>query len=148
MPSLIEPRVTPRNSRSSRSMSLWKIRTVGNVASPTPTVPISSDSTSVMSTSEPICCESAAATHQPEVPPPAITTFFTVCSAIPNPSGIQPFRRTVNLQKVLVHRHRRHALRVRALQVFQRPAHALLAKRFAHVMVLPRHQPLANHDEH
>src|SRR5690349_18398263 len=124
------------------------MRTVGKVASPTPTVPISSDSISVMSTSDPSCCERAAATHQPEVPPPAITTLFTVCSAIRSPSGIRPLRRTVDLQKVLVHRHRGHGVRVRALEIFQRLAYALLAERFTHVMILPRHQPLANHHEY
>src|SRR5688572_20434320 len=49
----------------------------GNVASPTPTVPISSDSTSTISSNSPNCCASAAAVTHPAVPPPVITTFFT-----------------------------------------------------------------------
>src|SRR4026208_1661799 len=48
----------------------------GIVDSPTPTVPISSDSTSVTSTIPRNCCDSAAAAIHPAVPPPAITTFF------------------------------------------------------------------------
>ena len=47
------------------------------VASPTPTVPISSDSTSLMSSSLPSVFDRPAATIQPAVPPPAITTRRT-----------------------------------------------------------------------
>jgi hypothetical protein len=50
------------------------------VASPTPTVPISSDSISLMSSSFPNVLESAAATIQPAVPPPAITILFILGS--------------------------------------------------------------------
>ena len=52
----------------------WKARIGGMVDSPTPTVPISSDSTSTRSSSPWNCCDSAAAAIQPAVPPPAITT--------------------------------------------------------------------------
>ena len=49
----------------------------GTVDSPTPMVPISSDSTSVMSSSLPNCVDSVIAATQPAVPPPAMTTFLT-----------------------------------------------------------------------
>ena len=45
------------------------------VASPTPTVPISSDSTRVMSSVLPRSFASDAAAIQPAVPPPATTTL-------------------------------------------------------------------------
>ena len=45
----------------------------GIVASPTPTVPISSDSTSVISQLPAEACASAAAVIQPAVPPPTMT---------------------------------------------------------------------------
>src|SRR3569833_573208 len=63
-------------SSSSISSRPLKVRRNGTVASPTPTVPISSDSTSVTDT--PACSSiraRAAAAIQPEVPPPTITTF-------------------------------------------------------------------------
>jgi hypothetical protein len=44
------------------------------VDSPTPIVPISSDSTRTMSSTVPSSRPSAAATTQPAVPPPAMTT--------------------------------------------------------------------------
>src|SRR5581483_7946321 len=46
----------------------------GMVASPTPTVAISSDSTRVMSSIRPRTLEMAAAALHPAVPPPAMTT--------------------------------------------------------------------------
>jgi hypothetical protein len=46
----------------------------GIVDSPTPTVPIASDSTSVTATVRPIVRAIAAAAIQPAVPPPAMTT--------------------------------------------------------------------------
>ena len=54
------------------------------VASPTPTVPISSDSTKVMSSVLPMTLPRAAAAIQPAVPPPAITTLWTLlsCTAV------------------------------------------------------------------
>src|SRR5688572_11867496 len=61
----------------------------GNVASPTPTVPISSDSTSTISSSSPNCCDSAAAVTQPAVPPPVITTFLTAGASKRTSSTIQ-----------------------------------------------------------
>ena len=68
--------------------------------SPTPTVPISSDSTSVISTSVPSCFTSANAAIQPAVPPPAITTRLIVLrshSAIEplQQVGAQPPRRSL-----------------------------------------------------
>ena len=50
------------------------------MASPTPTVPISSDSTSVMDSLRPTNRDKAAAAIHPAVPPPAITTWSTFCS--------------------------------------------------------------------
>src|SRR3954468_10077959 len=49
----------------------------GMVASPTPMMPISSDSTNVMATRGPITLASAAAAIHPAVPPPAITIDLT-----------------------------------------------------------------------
>jgi len=46
----------------------------GIVASPTPTMPISEDSTSVIVSLGPRTFASAAAAIQPAVPPPAMTT--------------------------------------------------------------------------
>src|SRR6187397_1344895 len=63
--------------RSSMPNNLWKATMGGTVDSPTPMVPISSDSTSVMSSNLPKCVDSVIAAIQPEVPPPAMTTFFT-----------------------------------------------------------------------
>src|SRR5215510_12191491 len=77
MPSLNVAAVARMNSCSSICSSLWKTRIGGMVASPTPMVPISSDSMSVISSNEPSWCDSAAAASQPAVPPPAMTTFFT-----------------------------------------------------------------------
>src|SRR5687768_8681328 len=54
----------------------------GTVDSPTPIVPISSDSTSVISSSFPKYFESAIAATQPAVPPPAMTTFLTAPSPL------------------------------------------------------------------
>src|SRR6185312_6443078 len=48
-------------------------RICGIVASPTPTVPISADSTSVILSGEPSARASRAAVSQPAVPPPTIT---------------------------------------------------------------------------
>jgi hypothetical protein len=79
MPSLKVACVARIKSRSSISRKRWKVRIVGIVASPTPTVPISSDSISTMSSKGPRCFDSAAAATQPAVPPPAITTRLIVC---------------------------------------------------------------------
>src|SRR5690606_38063975 len=63
------------------------------VDSPTPTVPMRSDSTKVISSSGPRLRASAAATVHPAVPPPAMTTRFTACpskSSLPLDSPVQP----------------------------------------------------------
>src|SRR6185436_4599103 len=75
MPSLNEPWVRRMKSFSSMPRRALKRLIGGMVASPTPTVPISSDSTRRMDSSEPLkACDSAAAVIQPAVPPPTITT--------------------------------------------------------------------------
>ena len=77
------------NSRSSMPNNWWKATMGGTVDSPTPMVPISSDSTSVMSSSSPNCFDSAMAATQPAVPPPAMTTFLTAPGC-----GFRVFHRT------------------------------------------------------
>jgi hypothetical protein len=81
MPSLKVACVAAMNARSSMPSSRWKVCSEGMVASPTPTVPISSDSISWMSSSGPRLLDSPAATIQPAVPPPAMTTRRTGASA-------------------------------------------------------------------
>jgi hypothetical protein len=75
MDSLKVAAVARMNSRSSIPIRWWKVRRGGAVDSPTPIVPICSDSTSVMSSRSANCCASSAAAAQPAVPPPAITTL-------------------------------------------------------------------------
>src|SRR5690606_15935890 len=77
MPSLMVPCTAAMNSCSLMPSIWWKLRKVGTVASPTPTVPITSDSTSTMSSTLPSILDSAAAAIQPAVPPPAMTTRLT-----------------------------------------------------------------------
>lgn len=77
MPSLIVPWTAAMNSCSPISSRRWNVTSVGIVASPTPTVPISSDSISVMSRTLPRVRDKAAAAIQPAVPPPAMTTRRT-----------------------------------------------------------------------
>src|SRR5437868_1759833 len=77
MPSLKVPRTARTNSPSSmRSVSL-NMRRCGTVASPTPTVPMSSDSISVIETGNSMVCDKAAAAIQPAVPPPTITMLWS-----------------------------------------------------------------------
>mmetsp|Transcript_41418 Transcript_41418/g.97068 ORF Transcript_41418/g.97068 Transcript_41418/m.97068 type:complete len:217 (+) Transcript_41418:418-1068(+) len=73
MPSLNEACVLRMNSSSSRSSMRLKIWIIGMVASPTPTVPISSDSTSRIKYFPLSTLASAAAVIQPAVPPPTMT---------------------------------------------------------------------------
>mmetsp|Transcript_10005 Transcript_10005/g.40615 ORF Transcript_10005/g.40615 Transcript_10005/m.40615 type:complete len:291 (+) Transcript_10005:394-1266(+) len=73
MPSLKVACVAWMNSFSSRSRISCRKCSVGMVASPTPTVPISSDSTSRISHCLPRHLDRPAATIQPAVPPPAMT---------------------------------------------------------------------------
>src|SRR5688500_11339856 len=77
MPSLKVALVAFMNSRSSRPSIRLKTRMSGMVASPTPIVPISSDSTSVIETSfGSNMLDSAAAVIHPAEPPPAMTICF------------------------------------------------------------------------
>ena len=74
MPSLKVAWVSRTNDASSKPTSWLNQWMVGMVASPTPTVPISSDSTSTMSNWRGVLIlASAAAVIQPAVPPPRIT---------------------------------------------------------------------------
>src|ERR1700743_1955981 len=77
IPSLNTAFVSAMNSCSLTPHSSWKVSSVGIVASPTPTVPISSDSTSLMSRPLPSVLPRQAAVIQPAVPPPAMTTRRT-----------------------------------------------------------------------
>ena len=74
MPSLKVACVARMNSASLMPSSRLKLTSGGIVDSPTPIVPIASDSTSVTSTVRPMVRAIAAAAIQPAVPPPAITT--------------------------------------------------------------------------
>src|SRR6185503_15220990 len=74
MPSLNVPCVCRRKSFSSIFTSLLNCAIAGIVASPTPTMPISEDSMSVIVSLGPSTRASAAAHIQPAVPPPAMTT--------------------------------------------------------------------------
>src|SRR5215207_5444957 len=77
MPSLKVPCVWRRNSSSSMRTSLLNSWIAGIVASPTPTMPICEDSTSVMVSRGPSTRARAAAAIQPAAPPPAMTTDLT-----------------------------------------------------------------------
>jgi hypothetical protein len=72
MPSFRVARVSRMNSASSSPIRLLKSRIGGTVASPTPTMPMSSDSTRVTRACGPSVRCRAAAAIQPAVPPPTI----------------------------------------------------------------------------
>src|SRR5688572_14073594 len=77
MPSLKVACVALMNSCSLRPRIRLKLMMSGMVASPTPIVPISSDSTSVIETSLGSSkLDNAAAVIQPADPPPAMTICF------------------------------------------------------------------------
>src|SRR5690348_15765905 len=87
MPSLYVPPVAARNSASSIPSELLNIAIEGIVASPTPTIPISSDSISVTENRGTQKRASAAAAIHPAVPPPTTTIRRETRSLIRRLSG-------------------------------------------------------------
>src|SRR5437762_6691333 len=81
MPSLKVPRTWRTNTASSISSARLNASRCGTVDSPTPTVPISSDSTSRMAHSRPSVLARAAAAIQPALPPPTMTILLRRASA-------------------------------------------------------------------
>src|ERR1700741_2602439 len=77
MPSLKVARTARTNSTSSMRSESLKARRCGTVASPTPTVPMSSDSMSWIETGNSSVRASAAAAIQPADPPPTRTMLLS-----------------------------------------------------------------------
>jgi hypothetical protein len=95
IPNLNVPWVVLTNSAS--SMPNWALNNLigGMVASPTPTVPISSDSTNVIAIEWPTALTKAAAAIHPAEPPPTITIersisepFFVIVTAHLSPISV------------------------------------------------------------
>src|SRR3954449_2857794 len=106
MPSLNVALVARRNSAWSRPSPFTRLWICGIVASPTPTVPISSDSTRVMVARLSRKRAKVAAATQPAVPPPAMTISRGEDRAM-NQQG--------ELPAALHRRKRLHIIRVLAL---------------------------------
>src|SRR5690554_2957880 len=75
-----------------------KVLIGGMVDSPTPTVPIASDSTSCICNCLLKNRASMAAAIQPEEPPPTISTRFIDCSVIVFPTTVSPAKKKPLLQ--------------------------------------------------
>ena len=97
MPSLNVPCVSLSISSALTPSNLLNSTIGGIVASPTPTVPISSDSIKVtVQFSVPITRPRAAAVIQPEVPPPTTTKFLILLVFIEILNTLRAYRSKVH----------------------------------------------------
>src|SRR5688572_10044420 len=137
MPSLNVALVAFMNSASLMPSMRLKLMMSGMVASPTPIVPISSDSTSVMETSFGSSrLESAAAVIHPAEPPPAMTICFR--RACMRSFLVLPEVPHQVEHVVVVSRHRFHQLLDFARHRLEHWAHLLDGRAVGHSIVAQR----------